>query len=155
MTDAVDKYKEEFTKTERKKLHAEVLRWAEETFLPKHRKEQEEAKLVMNRRNGIMNKATFIKIWSCLHTERLAQLLGIPHNTLDEKLAKKYAEAFNAFSAMEKRLLDEKDSPTDWQELRDLKVRVPETTAEMDAMKAKAEAERKAKRNSGNTLRRR
>lgn len=98
-------------------VNKQVHQFWRETFLPIHKKEQDQAKAIMNVRKGVMDKITFRKIWTCLHTERLAQLLNIPHDTLDPATAKRYAEAFNLFSGLEKLLLDEKNSPTQWQDL--------------------------------------
>jgi hypothetical protein len=98
-------------------VNKQVHQFWRETFLPIHKKEQDQAKAIMNARKGVMDKITFRKIWTCLHTERLAQLLSIPHDTLDPATAKRYAEAFNLFSGLEKLLLDEKNSPTPWQNL--------------------------------------
>jgi hypothetical protein len=118
-------------------VNARVKEFLEETILPLHRKEQEQAKQVMNARKGIMTKDTFRQIWGCLHTERLAQLLNVRHDQLDGKLAKRYEAAFNQFSALEKLLLTEKDSPTEFQNL---------SLADLEKMKAAATAKRKAKR---------
>jgi uncharacterized coiled-coil protein SlyX len=106
----------------------EVRKQLEETILPHYRKEQAEAKKVMEARKGIMDKATYNLIWSCLHPDSRK-------STTDGKLSR----AFNAFESFEKRLLKEKDAPTTFSTL-------PETMAEWDAMRAKASAERRAKR---------
>src|SRR6476469_8309604 len=63
-------------------VNARVREFLEETILPQHRKEQEQAKQIMRMRKGIMDKATFRQIWGCLHTERLAQLLNMRHDQL-------------------------------------------------------------------------
>jgi hypothetical protein len=118
-----------------------------EYWLPEHKKLIADAKLWAGRRKGLMDKATFTKIWACLHTERLAQLIGVAHDKLDEKLARRYAEAFQLFSVLEKHLLDEKDSPTNVPPL-------PSTVEELMAAKARATAARKAKRGASNISRR-
>ena len=89
-------------------VNERVREFLEETVLPHHRKEQEQARKIMNARKGIMTKDTFRQIWGCLHTERLAGLLNVRHDQLDGKLAKRYEAAFNQFSALEKLLLTEK-----------------------------------------------
>lgn len=109
-------------------VNKRVREFLEETILPKHREEQQQAKKVMDARKGIMDKATFKLIWSALHPDSRKSIS-------DRKLA----EAFDAFSRMEKLLLAEVNSPTDWQGL-------PRTMAEWDLAKQKATAARKAKR---------
>jgi hypothetical protein len=68
------------------------------------------------------------RVWSCLH----ADCRG---STTEARLNK----AFDAFSALEKLVLNEKDSPTQFQKM-------PTTHAEWEALKAKVAAERRAKR---------
>jgi hypothetical protein len=99
------------------RVNARVHEFWHDTFAPLHRKEQSEAMAVMQARKGVMDKLTYRKILACLHTERLAGLLNIPHGQLDAGLAERYRDAFNLFTAMEKRLLAEKDSPTSFQNI--------------------------------------
>ena len=76
-----------------------------------------------------MDRATYKKILSCLHPDRV-----------DASLARRYEEAFNLFTKLEAVLLNEKESPTP-------SVKMPTTYAEMMAMKQTASDARKAKRN--------
>jgi hypothetical protein len=57
-------------------------------------------------------------------------------------MKKRYEEAFRLFSELEKRVLDEKESPTEFRQM-------PRTYEELMAMKAKVQAERRAKRAAG------
>jgi hypothetical protein len=115
----------------RQVVNARIKELLENTYLPQHRKEQAEAKAIMNRRHGIMTKAVFNAIRRGLHPDsRLSitdQMLG---------------EAFDAFMSLEKRLLKESDSPTTF-------VDIPSSLAEWDKKRA-------AKRPTGaNAIRRR
>jgi hypothetical protein len=107
--------------------------------LPLYAKELKELERSISNRKGIMDKITFRKIRSCLSVDRLPQLLNIPSSKLDDELVKRYNEAFTLFSTLEKRVLNEKESPTEFR-------RVPRTYEELMAMRAKVSAERKAKR---------
>ena len=132
---------------EKRKLEAEYeMRMLEECkrrlneiSLPHYAKELEELERSIRNRKGVMNKATFEKIRNCLHTQRLAQLLGIPVLDLDANMAKRYDEAFNLFMDLEKRVLNEKESPTEFRKM-------PRTYDELMAMRAKVQAENRAKR---------
>ena len=62
----------------------------------------------MNNRKGIMDKVTFDSIRRCLHPDSRKAVS-------DAKLA----EAFDAFQALEKLLLNEENSPTVFQDLPD------------------------------------
>jgi hypothetical protein len=115
-------------------VDARVKQLLLDTILPRHRAEQEEAKRVMNARRGVMDKATFNKIRRCLHPDS--------RRSVSDKVL---AEAFDAFMALEKRLLDEKDSPTTFSTL-------PQTDAEWEEAKRKATAARKAKRGTANAV---
>ena len=86
-----------------------------------------------------MDKATYKKVWSCLHPDRIRQLQHEP----TERLLKLYAEAFDKFSYLEKLLLSEKESPTD------TGLPMPQTVAERLALRAQAQRERAAKRAAG------
>lgn len=57
----------------------------------------------------------------------------------DAALKKRFEEAFRLFTELEKRVLNEKESPTQFR-------RMPRTYEELMAMKAKVRAERRAKR---------
>lgn len=123
------------TQSYKRKLEAEfhnrvnqrVREFLEETILPQHRKEQEQAQQIMRARKGIMDKTSFRLIWSALHPDSRKSIS-------DRKLG----EAFDVFSRLEKLLLDEKQSPTNFQKL-------PQTMAEWDRIRAAAAAARKTK----------
>lgn len=104
----------------------------------RRQKEQNEAKRVMEARHGLMNRATYKKILVCLH----------PDWVTDAKQKSRYEEAFREFNKLEKLLLSEKDSPTQF-------MPIPRTAAEWEELKRKATQARRAKRESATTLGRR
>lgn len=105
-----------------------VKEFLEETILPNHRKEQDQARQVMNARKGVMDKATFNKIRRGLHPDS--------RNSISDKVL---GEAFDTFMSLEKLLLDEKNSPTDY-------VKLPSTVAEWEKMRKKPRYESSAVR---------
>lgn len=107
----------------------EIKRRIDEIVLPHWKQQIEEAKRIYERRKGIMDKATFNRIRRALHPDS--------RNSISDKLL---SDAFDTFMRLEKFLLDEKDSPTDF-------AGVPNTLAEWEAMKQKASSERRNKRN--------
>jgi hypothetical protein len=118
---------------------AECKRRLDEISLPHYSKELVDLEDSIKNGKGIMDNVTYRKILARLHTERLIQLLGIPLSKLDPSLAKRYDEAFRLFTELEKRVLDEKESPTQFRTM-------PRTYEELMAMKAKVQANRRAKR---------
>lgn len=92
--------------------------------------QQDQAKRVIESRKGIMNAATYKKILVCLH----------PDWVTDPKQKARYEDAFIAFSKLEKLLLDEKDSPTQFAPP------LPKTAAEWAELKRKAAEAARAKR---------
>lgn len=108
---------------------AECQRRLNEISLPHYYKKLTELERAISNRKGIMDHLTYRKILSCLHPDRVQ----------DPILKKRFEEAFRLFSELEKRVLDEKQSPTEFR-------RMPRTYEELMAMKAKVKAERRAKR---------
>lgn len=106
----------------------EVRRRLDEIVLPHWKQQIDEAKRIYEQRKGIMDKVTFNKVRRGLHPDS--------RNAISDKVL---GDAFDTFMRLEKFLLNEKDSPTDF-------ARVPSTLAEWEAMKQKASAERRAKR---------
>lgn len=99
------------------------------TVLPHYKKTEAQYRAIIKSRKGVMDRATYKKILSCLHPDRV-----------DRSLARRYEEAFNLFTKLEAVLLNEKESPTP-------SLKMPTTYAEMMAMKQTASDARKAKRN--------
>lgn len=120
-----------------RRVHEEVMRRLDEMQLPLWRERVEQAKTLFERRKGAMPKDTFNTIRRALHPDSR-------NSISDEKLAR----AFDAFMALEKYLLDEKDSPTDCGT-------VPTSVAEWDRMRAQATKARKRGKDVKNPLRRR
>lgn len=106
-----------------------------EIMLPYWKQKIEEAQELYARRQGLMDKDTFNAIRRALHPDS--------RNSISDK---KLGEAFDAFMALEKFLLAEKDSPT---ELPDL----PKTWADWEKAKQRATAERRARRTHHSSLR--
>jgi hypothetical protein len=108
----------------------EVRRRIDEVILPHWREKIAEAQRIYGRRRGVISKTTFNLIWSALHPDSRKAIS-------DERLA----QAFDAFTAIEKHLLDEKDSPTPFPDL-------PDNLAAWDKMKA----QHRKHRNTGKTV---
>lgn len=96
-----------------------VTKKIEEIVLPAWRQRVDEAKQLYNRRKALMDKATFNAIRRGLHPDS--------RNSISDEVL---GRAFDKFMALEKFLLDEKDSPT---EIAD----VPSNLAEWDKMRMK------------------
>lgn len=114
------------------RLHNEVRKWEDEVRLPNLKKQHDEYERVIKARRGVMTRAVFRKIWSCLHPDRIERF-G------DTGLTKLFQEAFDLFSQLELVLLNEAEHPTPVSTL-------PATAAEWEAARAKATANRQAKR---------
>lgn len=112
-------------------VNARVKEFMEQTLGPQLSKEQAEARRVMDSRKGVMDRKTYRKILACLH----------PDWVTDPVQKVRYEEAFRLFSALEKRVLDEKNSPTRFTD-------IPSTTKEWDELRRKVAEARKAKRSS-------
>jgi len=117
-----------------KTVNDEIKARIDGIILPDWKKKIGEAKNIYNRRLKFMSKEIFNTIRRALHPDSR-------HSISDKKLA----EAFDAFMAMEKYLLDEKDSPTEFGNL-------PDNLAAWDKMKASVRA---TKRTSSPTAMRR
>jgi ParB-like chromosome segregation protein Spo0J len=101
----------------------------DEISLPHYAKQITELEQLIRNRKGVMDRLTYKKILACLHPDRVQE----------PALKKRYEEAFRLFADLEKRILDEKQSPTQFQ-------RMPRTYEELMAMKARVQAARRAKR---------
>jgi hypothetical protein len=112
-------------------VNARVQEFLENTIMPKLQEEQAEARRVMEARKGVMDRKSYKKILSCLHPDRVT----------DPGQKALYEEAFRLFTILEKRLLDEKNSPTQF-------VNLPKTRAEWDELKRQESERRKSKRNT-------
>jgi transcriptional regulator with XRE-family HTH domain len=101
--------------------------------LPSYTKQLEELERSIKNRKGVMDGVTYKKILACLHPDRLIGLLA---STADERprLLRRYEEAFRLFTELEKRVLDEKESPTQFR--RD----IPRTYEELMAAREKVRA---------------
>lgn len=113
----------------------DLRRWLNEVTLPQYAKELGALERSIRERKGVMDRVTYRKILACLHPDRVH----------DPALKKRYEEAFRLFTELEKRVLDEKESPTQFRKM-------PRTYEELMAMKAKVQAERRAKRASKSNI---
>jgi hypothetical protein len=98
----------------------EVRRRIDEMVLPHWKEQIEQAKTLYERRRGAMDKETFNAIRRVLHPDSRKAISD-----------KKLGEAFDTFMRLEKYLLNEKDSPTDWSP------GLPSSLAEWDKMRTK------------------
>jgi hypothetical protein len=108
-----------------------------DTVSTRLRNEQNEAKRIMQGRRGFMTRATYKLILACLH----------PDWVTDHQQKVRYADAFREFIKLEKFVLSEKESSTDF-------VKIPETRAEWEALKREVSESRKAKRQKSDLARR-
>jgi hypothetical protein len=106
-------------------VNDEVRKRIDEIVLPHWKQQIEQAQELFARRRGLMDKETFNTIRRALHPDSR-------HSISDGKLG----EAFDAFMALEKFLLAEKDSPTEFPDL-------PETWADWEKAKQRATAARR------------
>jgi ParB-like chromosome segregation protein Spo0J len=115
----------------KERVRLESRKLIEEVILPSYIKDHEMYKEVIRSRKGIIDRSVYRKILSCLHPDRVT----------DPSLKRRYEDAFNLFTKMEKLLLSEKDSPTAMTNL-------PRTYEEMMELKRKVAEERRAARMS-------
>lgn len=107
---------------------------------PRLQQEQNQARYVMKSRKGVMDRESYKKILACLHPDRINQFIT------NSKLRRAYDEAWHIFRAVEKRLLDERNSTTEF-------ATIPTTAAEWDSLKRQTSEARNAKRNRGGIVR--
>lgn len=107
-----------------RRVRDEIRRRMDEIILPHWKQLIEQAKQLYSRRKALMDKDTFNTIRRGLHPDSR-------HGISDKKLG----EAFDAFMALEKFLLNEKDSPTGFGDL-------PSSAADWDRMKMKRSTKR-------------
>ena len=132
---AIRQHKEKLDSEFHKAVNARVEEFLEQTIMPKLQEEQDEARRIMKSRKGVMDRKAYRKILSCLH----------PDKVTDPDQKEVYVEAFLLFTKIEKLVLDEKESPTQF-------VNIPKTQAEWEEVKRKAAIARKAKRTAGRGL---
>lgn len=112
----------------------EVKKRIEQTVLPHYRKEQAEFQKVIKSRKGVMTKAEFKLVLTCLHPDRIAAFIS------DAGLKKRFADAYHLINDLEVVLLDETQHPTG------PGFEMPSTYEELMALKRKVSEERKAQR---------
>jgi len=112
-------------------VNARVKEFVDATILPDWRQKIKQAHQLYERRKALMNRDTFNTIRRALHPDSRLSIS-------DQKLG----EAFDSFMALEKYLLDEKDSPTLFGDT------LPRTYADWEKAKQATTAARRAKRSS-------
>jgi len=113
---------------------AGIKKRIDEIVLPHWKKQIDRASELYKRRRGLMDKNTFNIIRRALHPDS--------RNSISDQ---KLGEAFDTFMGLEKYLLDETQSPTEWPPL-------PNSWAEWEAAKRKATEERRSKRRSNSNI---
>lgn len=117
------------------RVQEEINQRLDHIILPVWRKRIADARKIYDARRSITNKETFNLIIKCLHTDTRRHVSDDVVNN-----------AFIKFMALEKYLLNEKDSPTKFTGL-------PTTAAEWEQRKQEAAAMRRAKRGHANVSR--
>lgn len=117
---AVRQHRRQLDLTFEQRVREEIHKRLDQIVLPEWKRQIAEAKQIYESRKGIMDKATFNRIRRGLHPDSRK---SISDGVL--------GEAFDAFMGLEKKLLDEKESPTPFAELPDtyegwMKVRRPQ-----------------------------
>ena len=82
------------------RVRAEIREWIQKQ-LDQHNENARHYEAVLKVRKGIMKRAEYRSILSCLHPDRVS----------DEATKKRFEYAFNLFTKLEKLVLDEKESP--------------------------------------------
>lgn len=126
---AIKQHKAKLDEQFHQRVHDRIQERIKEFWLPHYQKQLDDAQTVLKSRKGIMPRAMFRKILACLHPEY--------RDTVGKDML---TEVFNFFKDKELVLCSEKELPSSTH-------RLPSTPAEWDALKAKAAADRKAKRN--------
>jgi len=129
---ALRRYQRELDLKFEGRVQAEINQRLDHLILPVWRRKIAEAKKIYDSRRSITNKETFNLIIKCLHTDTRKHVSDETAN-----------DAFAKFMALEKYLLNEKDSPTKFTGL-------PTTAAEWEQRKQEAAAMRRAKRGHSN-----
>jgi transposase len=129
---AIRQYQRKLDVTFEQRVQEEINQRLEHLILPVWQKKIADAKKIYDNRRSITNRETFNLIVKCLHTDTRKHLGDEVVN-----------DAFVRFMALEKYLLNEKDSPTRFTGL-------PTTAAEWEQRKREATALRRVKRGHSN-----
>ena len=111
-----------------RRVRAEAREWIQKQ-LDQYNENARHYEKVLSVRRGIMSRAEYRSILSCLHPDRIQ----------DETLKQRYAEAFHLFTQLEKAVLNERESPTKPSDL-------PKTVADLEKRRAAYQAARAAER---------
>ena len=111
-----------------RRVRAEAREWIQKQ-LDQYNENARHYEKVLSVRRGIMSRAEYRSILSCLHPDRIQ----------DETLKQRYAAAFHLFTQLEKAVLNEKESPTKPSDL-------PKTAEDLEKRKAAYQAARAAER---------
>jgi transposase len=124
---AIRQHKKKLDIAFEQRVRDEATRRVDEIVLPHWKKQIAQAEKLYAARKGLMDKETFNTIRRGLHPDS--------RNSISDK---KLGEAFDTFMGLEKYLLNEKDSPTEFGN-------VPSTLAEWDKLKMAAQQSRRMK----------
>jgi predicted ArsR family transcriptional regulator len=125
---AIRQYKKNLDFQFAERVRLESMRLLNESTLPHYVRKIEAIERSIRTRQGRMSLIIFKKIRACLHPDRVT----------DADLKKRFEEAFNLFSDLEKYFLNEKDSPTAFEKM-------PQTYDDLMRWRAQARAERRAR----------
>jgi hypothetical protein len=128
---AIEQHRRKLVREFEQRVQDECKARVEATILPAYNEERADYRAIIKARKGLMDRATYRKILSCLRPDRVS----------DPAFKGKYEEAFRLFTEMEKLLLDEKENPTSFWKM-------PNTYAEMMELKRQATERRKARANA-------
>jgi hypothetical protein len=123
------------------RIRAEVRKRLEDTILPSYNESYAMHKDVIKARKGVMDKAKYRKFLFCLHPDRVA-------NLKDDVLTRRFHDAFDEFTKLEKVLLNEKESPTHF-------APIPRTYEELMKARQSVMEKRRAQKAKGSSLSRR
>ena len=133
---AIKQHKAKLTAEFHASVNQRVQEFLESTIMPKLKQEQATARRIIEGRKGIMSSKEYRKILACLHPDRV----------MDEGQKAVYTEAFRIFNDLEKLILNEKDSPTQF-------AGIPTTPAEWEELKRKAAEAKNSNRQTGRSVR--
>jgi hypothetical protein len=125
---AIRQHKRKLDQEFETRVLAEIKTRIDAVVLPSYREQAAMHDMIIKSRKGIMDKATYRLIWSCLHADSRKSVSG-------DRLNK----AFHVWTDIELLLLDEKQSPTPAFDM-------PATYADLMERKRKVAESRKAKR---------
>jgi hypothetical protein len=130
----IRQYKQKLDLEFEDRVRADIKRSINNMVLPSYNKKYEEYNLVIKARKGVMTNKEYRNVLSCLHPDRVS-----------EDLKTRYANVFNFFKGLEKALLSEKESPTEF-------VKLPANYSDLMKMEEEVRERRRAARRTKNSV---